>query len=85
MTPDSMGLAASADWGDMDDHVHFARLESPSDAFRSSCGLWRDMVRWTTDRRAVTCPECARRIAQKQGRGSGHAAAIGAASISTMR
>ncbi len=43
--------------------VHFARLESPSEALRCACGAWREGANWTTVPELVTCPECLRRLA----------------------
>lgn len=46
----------------MDDVIHFARLDQPSDALRAICGAWRSAQNWTTVAKAATCPVCAARL-----------------------
>jgi hypothetical protein len=42
--------------------IHFARLDSPSEALRTACGAWRGDVEWTTARHGVTCERCQRSL-----------------------
>ena len=44
--------------------THFVRLESPSEAFRCTCGEWRTGANWTTARKLVTCNECLNRMVE---------------------
>jgi hypothetical protein len=46
--------------------IHFVRLESPSEAFRCTCGEWRAGASWTTARKLVTCNECLNRMVERE-------------------
>jgi hypothetical protein len=46
----------------MPEHVHLARLESPSQALRVACGAWRTAGNWTTLPELVSCPLCRRAV-----------------------
>jgi hypothetical protein len=38
--------------------LHFARLEQPSQALRTECGILREPTNFTTVRDLVTCQRC---------------------------
>ncbi len=38
--------------------LHFARLEQPSQALRTECGVLREPTNFTTVRNLVTCARC---------------------------
>ena len=43
--------------------VHF--LDTNAVTAQAACGTWEHSTNWTTDRHAVTCPECLRVLADR--------------------